>query len=80
MACLSVIVDDLDIVGVTLLELENQTPRSVDRRQLLSPTIAPLKRVGTPEEVTAAILFLCSPQAAFITGASLAVDGGFRLT
>ena len=41
---------------------------------------APLKRVGTPEEVAAAILFLCSPQAAFITGASLAVDGGFRLT
>jgi NAD(P)-dependent dehydrogenase (short-subunit alcohol dehydrogenase family) len=41
---------------------------------------APLKRVGTPEEVAAAIIFLCSKQAAFITGASLAVDGGFRLT
>jgi NAD(P)-dependent dehydrogenase (short-subunit alcohol dehydrogenase family) len=41
---------------------------------------APLKRVGTPEDIAAAILFLCSPQAAFITGASLAIDGGFRLT
>jgi NAD(P)-dependent dehydrogenase (short-subunit alcohol dehydrogenase family) len=39
-----------------------------------------LKRIGAPEDVAAAILFLCSPQAAFITGASLSIDGGFRLT
>jgi len=41
---------------------------------------APLKRVGTPEDIAAAILFLCSPKSAFTTGASLSVDGGFRLT
>jgi NAD(P)-dependent dehydrogenase (short-subunit alcohol dehydrogenase family) len=41
---------------------------------------APLKRIGAPEDVAAAILFLCSQQAAFITGASLSIDGGFRLT
>ena len=39
-----------------------------------------LERLGTPEDIAAAILFLCSPQAAFITGASLSIDGGFRLT
>src|SRR6266851_1395885 len=44
MACLSVIVDDLDIVGVTLLELENQTPRSVDRHRPLAPAF-PLQSV-----------------------------------
>lgn len=37
----------------------------------------PLGRFGQPEEVAAAILFLASDEAAFITGASLAVDGGY---
>jgi len=41
---------------------------------------APLKRIGTVEDVAAAILFLCSTQAAYVTGASLSIDGGFRLT
>jgi NAD(P)-dependent dehydrogenase (short-subunit alcohol dehydrogenase family) len=37
----------------------------------------PLGRMGRPEEVAAAILFLASPSASFITGHSLAVDGGW---
>jgi len=36
----------------------------------------PLKRFGTPEEVAAAVLFMASPQAAFIVGTELIVDGG----
>ncbi|WP_088636044.1 SDR family NAD(P)-dependent oxidoreductase [Phaeobacter sp. 22II1-1F12B] len=36
----------------------------------------PLRRVGEPEEVAAAILFLASGDASFITGVALAVDGG----
>lgn len=36
----------------------------------------PLRRMGKPEDVAAAVLFLCSPQAAFITGVALPVDGG----
>jgi NAD(P)-dependent dehydrogenase (short-subunit alcohol dehydrogenase family) len=36
----------------------------------------PLKRVGLPEEIAQAIVFLASDKAAFITGASIAVDGG----
>ena len=39
----------------------------------------PLNRMGQPEEVAAAILFLASPKAAFITGASIAIDGGILL-
>ncbi len=36
----------------------------------------PMKRSGTPEEVAAAILFLASDEASFITGVELPVDGG----
>jgi NAD(P)-dependent dehydrogenase (short-subunit alcohol dehydrogenase family) len=35
-----------------------------------------LKRVGTPEEVAYAALFLASDEASFITGTQLVVDGG----
>ncbi|MDX9694447.1 MAG: SDR family oxidoreductase, partial [Bacteroidales bacterium] len=37
----------------------------------------PMKKVGNPEDVAAAVAFLCMPSAAYITGQSIAVDGGF---
>lgn len=40
----------------------------------------PLKRLGKPEEIAQAILFLASGDASFITGVDLDVDGGYLLT
>jgi NAD(P)-dependent dehydrogenase (short-subunit alcohol dehydrogenase family) len=40
-------------------------------------TLHPVGRFGQPEEVAAAILWLASDQASFVTGQSLSIDGGF---
>lgn len=39
----------------------------------------PLGRLGSPEEVAAAIAFLASPEARYITGATIPVNGGLRI-
>lgn len=36
----------------------------------------PLRRLGTPDEVARVVLFLCSPQASYVNGASIDVNGG----
>jgi meso-butanediol dehydrogenase / (S,S)-butanediol dehydrogenase / diacetyl reductase len=39
--------------------------------------VIPLNRYGTTDEIAAAVGFLCSPEAAYVNGQVLAVDGGF---
>jgi 3-oxoacyl-[acyl-carrier protein] reductase len=57
--------------------IDTDMTRSLDEAQraaLLGQI--PLARLGTPEDVAAAVLFLASPQAAYITGETLHVNGG----
>ena len=46
-------------------------------RELAEQT--PVGRIGTPEDVAAAALFLASDSASFVTGQCLGVDGGFAI-
>jgi len=39
--------------------------------------IIPMGRVGRPEEIASAVLWLCSDAASYVTGQSISVDGGF---
>jgi glucose 1-dehydrogenase len=41
--------------------------------------VIPLGRMGTSEEIAEAILVLCHPRYAYMTGASMLVDGGISL-
>ncbi|HVY04847.1 MAG TPA: SDR family oxidoreductase [Burkholderiales bacterium] len=40
----------------------------------------PMKRWGRPDDIAGAVVFLCSPAAAFITGVILPVDGGYLVS
>ena len=65
-------------VGPTFIHTALTRPYFADP-QFLADALAkiPLGRIGTVEEVAGAVLFLASPAASLITGASLLVDGGW---
>jgi NAD(P)-dependent dehydrogenase (short-subunit alcohol dehydrogenase family) len=67
--------------------LTDNLKRAGEDAQRLAALAMPMRRIGRPEEVAAAVVWLCSDQAAFITGATLPIDGGklagaapFRIT
>jgi 3-oxoacyl-[acyl-carrier protein] reductase len=57
---------------------QNAQAKGVTRDEVLESTAqrVPLQRLGTDEEIAAVVVFLCSAQAGYVTGAAWSVDGG----
>ena len=61
-------------IHTTMMErLTSRSPSVVERIAAVSPS----GRMGMPEEVAEAVLWLCSSAASFVTGHTLTVDGGY---
>lgn len=58
------------------IDTEALAPYLTDERLKRMLASTPMGRLGQPEDIAAAVLFLCSPAASWITGKVLGVDGG----
>ena len=65
----------VNAIAPGFIETDMTAGLTAEQRAALAQQI-PLERLGTPEDVAAAALFLASDQAAYITGQVLVVDGG----
>jgi NAD(P)-dependent dehydrogenase (short-subunit alcohol dehydrogenase family) len=70
-------VDGEMLVGVWHRRIELGAMGTIEDARAASYRNNPLGRLVKPEEVAGPVVFLCSAQASFITGAELAIDGGW---
>lgn len=68
----------VNAVAPGYIETELTGVLSEEIRELIRSN-TPLQRLGTPEDVAGAVRFLCSDEAAFVTGEVMLVDGGLGM-
>ena len=66
---------NVNVVSPGFVDVGERPGVSAIYRETITKTI-PWGRTGTPADIAKAVFFVCSPEAEFITGAVLAVDGG----
>jgi NAD(P)-dependent dehydrogenase (short-subunit alcohol dehydrogenase family) len=64
-------------VDTPIMDGQASSPEEADQIRAAFAAAIPLKRMGRPEEIAAAALFLASDDSSFVAGAELSVDGGF---
>ncbi len=67
---------DTDMVGDAVANITAKTGRSAEEARASLAARNPQRRLVTPEEVAAAVGWLCLPESAAITGQALSVSGG----
>ncbi|KAJ2984633.1 hypothetical protein NUW58_g5956 [Xylaria curta] len=82
-AALDGVKDDIRVNCVCPTWVESNMTKELERdipgiKASMAPGI-PIGRLGRPEEIADAVLFLCSPRASLITGTALAADGGMTV-
>lgn len=66
----------VNTVRVGVIDTPTRWTQGTDHVQRLIHTVVPMKRIGSPEEVAATVLWLLSDDASYVTGATLDVAGG----
>ena len=63
--------------GVIDTEMIERFTHGEDEAEANMVAMEPVGRMGTPEEIADAVVWLCSDRSSFVTGQAIAVDGGF---
>lgn len=68
----------VNLVAPSMIDTDLLASDTAEKRKGREATV-PLGRIGTPDEVAAAIAYLVSEEAGYVTGTELRVDGGFQM-
>ncbi|MFP4598505.1 MAG: SDR family oxidoreductase [Persicimonas sp.] len=62
------------VIDTPMVERTTQNDPEIERQYV---AMEPVGRMGTPQEIADAVVWLCSEKASFVTGSAIPVDGGF---